>query len=106
MKPLEQAFFSDENLVTIDSLLVQGKLYSSLIDTLDYVLNDKDINSIVTPVITSEELKLRLSSLNEKTPFNLAYNIALEKMIHRYLLQRKKYYPALMAKANYYFPMF
>ena len=44
MKPQEQAFFSDENLVTIDSLLVQGKLYSSLIDTLDYVLNDKDIN--------------------------------------------------------------
>ena len=101
-----QLLFSDEDLVTIDSLLVQGKLYSSLIDTLDYVLNYKDINVASTRVFTSDILKGRLSKLNEETPFNLSYNIALEKTINRYLLHRKKYYPALMAKAKYYFPMF
>ncbi|TXD51843.1 MULTISPECIES: lytic transglycosylase domain-containing protein [unclassified Polaribacter] len=99
-------FYSDQDLKIIDSLLVNQKFNSALIDTLEYVINDKDIidNSIQT--LTSALLKNRLAVLNENTPFNLAYNPALEKVINSYLVYRKKYYPALMAKAKYYFPMF
>ena len=106
IKPIKKALFSDDDLVIIDSLLVESKLNSPLIETLVYVIDDKDIKEVITSVPSSDTLKLRLSNLNEKTPFNLAYNSSLEKLINRYLLYRKKYYPALMAKAKYYFPMF
>ncbi|WP_299047494.1 lytic transglycosylase domain-containing protein [uncultured Polaribacter sp.] len=98
--------FSDDDLITIDSLLIDEKFNSPLIDTLAYVLNDKDITGNVKTAVTKPLLKERLSILNAKTPFNLAYNPALEKVINSYLLYRKKYYPALMARAKYYFPMF
>ncbi len=104
--PLKKEFFTDNDLKVIDSLLVDEKFNSPLIDTLEYVIDDKDIIGHPKQSLTTDLMKLRLASLNEKTPFNLAYNPALEKVIKSYLLYRKKYYPALMAKAKYYFPMF
>ena len=106
LKPIQQELYTDKDLQIIDSLIVEDKFNSSLIDTLIYVLNDKDIIGNTKTVLTTDLLKQRLASLNENTPFNLAYNPALEKVINSYLLYRKKYYPALMAKAKYYFPMF
>ena len=104
--PVVKEFFTDNDLKLIDSLLVDEKFNSPLIDTLEYVLDDKDIKGDYNPVLTTDLMKTRLASLNEKTPFNLAFNPALEKVINGYLRYRKKYYPALMAKAKYYFPMF
>ena len=101
-----QDFFTDNDLKVIDSLLVDYKFSSPLIDTLEYVLDDKDVIGNTIKVLTTDLLKERLSNLNDNTPFNLAYNPALEKVINSYLLYRRKYYPALMAKAKYYFPMF
>ncbi len=105
-KPLKKELFSDSDLKIIDSLIVEDKFNSSLIDTLNYVINDKDIVDNTTTVVTTDLLKIRLSELNKRTPFNLSYNSTLEKVINSYLLYRKKYYPALMARAKYYFPMF
>lgn len=99
-------FFSDKDLKKIDSLLVDEKFNSALIDTLEYVIPDKDIIGNDNKVLTTDMMKYRLSILNESTPFNLAYNPALEKVINSYLKYRKRYYPALMAKSKYYFPMF
>ncbi|MGB1042843.1 MAG: LysM peptidoglycan-binding domain-containing protein [Tenacibaculum sp.] len=104
--PEPQALFSDIDLKLIDSLLIEEKFNSSLFDSIQYVINDKDIIGNTTTILTSEVLKKRLHELDEKTPFHLAYNPALEKVINSYLKYRKKYYPALMAKAQYYFPMF
>ncbi|WP_158840283.1 lytic transglycosylase domain-containing protein [Polaribacter sp. L3A8] len=105
-EPIEQSFFSDNDLDLIDSLLVNEKFNSLLVDSLAYVINDKDIIGNTTTVLTTDLLKLRLAALNNKTPFNLAYNSSLENVINSYLLYRKKYYPGLFAKAKYYFPMF
>lgn len=102
----KKLFFTDDDLRIIDSLLVDEKFSSPLLDTLEYVINDKDIIGETNLVLTTDLLKSRLSVLNDNTPFNLAFNPALEKVINSYLLYRKKYYPALMAKAKYYFPMF
>jgi membrane-bound lytic murein transglycosylase D len=102
----EEDFFSDNDLRIIDSLLVEERFNSALVDTLAYVIDDKDIIGNTNTVLTTDLLKARLSDLNDKTPFNLAYNPSLEKVINSYLLYRKKYYPDLMAKAKYYFPMF
>ncbi|NVJ88537.1 MAG: LysM peptidoglycan-binding domain-containing protein [Flavobacteriaceae bacterium] len=98
--------FTDKDLKFIDSLLVDDKFNSPLIDTLEYVLDDKDIIGNTNLVLTTDLLKQRLEKLNQNTPFNLAFNPALEKVINSYLKYRKKYYPALMAKAKYYFPIF
>jgi len=106
IKPIKPTFYSDNDLKVIDSLLIEKQFNSALIDTLVYVINDKDITRNTTTVLTSALLKVRLSALNDRTPFNLAYNPSLEKVINSYLRYRKRYYPALMAKAKYYFPMF
>ncbi|MDD7915275.1 lytic transglycosylase domain-containing protein [Polaribacter ponticola] len=105
-KPLRQDLISDLDLKTMDSLLIEDKFNSPLIDTLEYVIADKDIIGNSKSVLTTALLKQRLSHLNDKTPFNLAFNPSLEKVINSYLLYRSKYYPKLMAKAKYYFPMF
>ncbi len=105
IKKVEE-LFSDTDLKMIDSLLIEEKFNSALFDSIQYVINDKDIIGNTTTLLTTDLLKKRLSDLNEKTPFNLAYNPSLEKVINSYLKYRKKYYPALMAKAKYYFPMF
>ena len=103
---LKAVKYSDDDLKRIDSLLVDAKFNSPLFDKFEYVLNDKDITGTKTHVITPELLKLRLAEINSSTPFNLAFNPALERVINSYLKHRKKYYPALMARAKYYFPMF
>ncbi|WP_341220360.1 lytic transglycosylase domain-containing protein [Polaribacter atrinae] len=105
-EPVRKSFFSDADLDAIDSLLVDEKFNSALVDSLSYVINDIDITGNTSTVLTTDLLKLRLTALNSKTPFNLAFNPSLENVINSYLLYRKKYYPALMAKAKYYFPMF
>jgi len=105
-EPVRKSFFSDADLDAIDSLLVDKKFNSALVDSLSYVINDIDITGKTNTALTTDLLKLRLTTLNNKTPFNLAYNPSLEKVINSYLLYRKKYYPALMARAKYYFPMF
>ena len=99
-------FFTDTDLKKIDSLVIEEKFSSSLIDTLEYIIDDKDIVGNEQLTLTTDLLKSRLSKLNAETPFNLEFNPALEKVINSYLRYRKKYYPALMAKARYYFPMF
>ncbi|CAM1334281.1 LysM peptidoglycan-binding domain-containing protein [Tenacibaculum aestuariivivum] len=100
------ACFSDLDLKKVDSLLIEEKFNSSSFDSIQYVINDKDIIDNTTSLLSTELLKKRLSDLDVKTPFHLAYNPSLEKVINSYLKHRKKYYPALMAKAQYYFPMF
>ena len=105
-KKLRTDLFTDKDLKLIDSLLVFEKFNSPLLDTIEYVIDDKDITVNPNLVLTTDLLKERLTKLNENTPFNLAYNPSLEKVINSYLRYRKKYYPALMAKAKYYFPVF
>jgi len=105
-EPAQKEFFTDDDLRLIDSLLASQKFNSALIDTLEYVIDDKDIIGNTSQLLTTDLMKMRLANLNDKTPLNLAFNPALEKVINGYLKYRKKYYPALMAKAKYYFPIF
>ena len=98
--------YSDDDLKLIDSLLIETKFNSPLYNTVQYVINDKDIVSDIPVIVTTDVLKARLEEINATTPFNLTYNASLESVINGYLSKRKKYYPTLMARAQYYFPMF
>ena len=102
----ENNLFSDFDLAAIDSLVLESKYNSPLYDTISYYMGNvvqKDVSDVK---LTAEILKERLKMLDAKTPFHISYNPALEKVVKSYLKHRKKYYPSLMAKAAYYFPMF
>lgn len=103
---IKKRFFSDKELKQMDSLMVASKFSSGLVDTTQYIINDKDITGNTTTSLSTSLLKKRLNFLNSKTPFNVQYNKTLEDFINSYLYFRKKYYPAVMAKSQYYFPMF
>ncbi|WP_083629315.1 lytic transglycosylase domain-containing protein [Tenacibaculum agarivorans] len=98
--------YTDDDLKRIDSLLVEAKFNSPLFDSIPYIINDKDIVVDVPKVVTPELLKERLALINATTPFNLSFNPALERLVNNYIKYRKKYYPTLMARAKYFFPIF
>ncbi len=98
--------FSDVDLAMIDSLVLESKYNSPLYDTITYYMSNAERKDVVDIKIPKEVLQERLKLIDAKTPFNIAYNPALEKVIKSYLKLRRRYYPSLMAKAAYYFPMF
>ena len=102
----EKDLFSEVDLAIIDSLVLESKFNSPLYDTITYYMSNAERKDITGVKLTKEVLQERLKLIDAKTPFHIAYNPALEKVIKSYLKHRRKYYPALMAKAAYYFPMF
>ena len=98
--------FSDYDIALIDSLLMDTKYKSPLYETVTYIIQDAEEKEVFNVELSTAVLKERLQNINAKTPFHIAYNPALEKVIKSYLKYRKRYYPALMARAVYYFPMF
>ncbi|WP_240797090.1 hypothetical protein [Tenacibaculum maritimum] len=56
-KTASQALFSDDDIKLIDSLLVDAKFESPLYDSIQYVINDKDIIGEMKPLLSSELLK-------------------------------------------------
>ena len=102
----EKDLFSDLDIAMIDSLVLESKYNSPLYDTITYYMTNAERKDVSDVKLTEEMLKERLKLIDAKTPFHIAYNPALEKVIKSYLKHRKRYYPALMAKAAYYFPMF
>ncbi|MGY5352058.1 transglycosylase SLT domain-containing protein [Wenyingzhuangia sp. IMCC45533] len=99
---------SSQKLEKIDSLWIENLYRTSLIDSVFTSLKQPRENDIFVADkgVSTDTLKARLKVLNEKTPFNIEYNIEMERIIKSYLKYRKKYYPKMMARAEYYFPFF
>ncbi|MEJ6674324.1 MAG: transglycosylase SLT domain-containing protein [Polaribacter sp.] len=105
-KILQAALFSDYDIALIDSLLLDTKYKSPLYETASYIIEGAEKKEVTSIALSTEVLKERLQKINTKTPFNIGYSPVLERVVKSYLKYRKRYYPALMAKAAYYFPMF
>jgi membrane-bound lytic murein transglycosylase D len=92
---------------SVDSIWVETMYSSPLYDPTLISIEDavKNVN-VADIALSTELLKERLKNLNQRTPFNLEYNPELERLIKSYLKTRSKYYPKMMARAKYYFPMF
>lgn len=107
IKPLQTTnYFSDKDLSLIDSLVLETQYRSPLSENYNYVIKGLEAKKKPFNKIPTNILKERLKHLDDTTPFFVAYNPILENVINSYLKYRKKYYPRLMAKAEYYFPMF
>ncbi|MGB1393888.1 MAG: LysM peptidoglycan-binding domain-containing protein [Flavobacteriaceae bacterium] len=79
---------------------------NSLYDTLIPAVSNDSYDAIYYPELPTDTLKKRLAILDAKTPFNIAYNPALESVIKRYLKSRKRSTETLINRSQYYFPMF
>ena len=98
--------YTPQDVARIDSLILENKFQSVFMDEIkEYYISNTDTTDISDINLEIQLLKERLSKINETTPFHLAYNPALEKIIKSYLKNRRKYYPNFMARAAYYFPM-
>lgn len=98
--------FSDKEIAKIDSLLLDNWIKSTFSNQIkEYYIQAIDTANVIEMDMDKSLLEMRLSKINETTPFHIAYNPALEKFIKSYLKNRRKYYPKFMARAAYYFPM-
>jgi len=105
-------FMQDENLSGMEKAAALDSVWVSMLYDIEVpsFLSLEESVAASSPnqidQVSSEELKERLALLESQTPFHLEYNPVLEQYINSYLKKRRKYYPALMARAAYYFPMF
>ncbi len=79
---------------------------NNIVDSTLIIQPQDTAGKIVVTDLSTEVLKARLEDLNSKTPFDVAYNPSLEKIIKHYLKNRPQTLANLMGRAQYYFPMF
>lgn len=56
--------------------------------------------------VDTEVLKERLAALDEKTPFNIAYNPSLESVIKSFLSRKHDFIERMIVASQFYFPLF
>ncbi len=103
---IAKGFKDYEETRKMDSVWMAAKYNSPLNDTLSLVIQDTELLPFKLDSLFTLKLKQRLDSLHQNTPFNIAYNPVLERVIKTYLKNRRKSIANLMTRARYYFPMF
>ena len=96
----------DPKLAQMDSLwsLEQSSAQQIEIDTSK--LNRWSYAPDSIPFFSDSLIQLRLSILNEQTPFELVYNEAVKTQINIYANTYRNHISRMLGKANYYFPLF
>ncbi|MBT8181397.1 MAG: LysM peptidoglycan-binding domain-containing protein [Eudoraea sp.] len=90
-----------------DSLWMK-ELYenASLYDDMYNYVSNLEIDTLKQLTIDTEVLKERLELLDQKTPFNIAYNPSLERVIQSFLLRKHEFIGRMITASQFYFPMF
>lgn len=96
----------DPKLAQMDSLWSLEQLIAQQIETDTNKLNYWDYTSDSIPFFSDSLIQLRLSKLNEQTPFELVYNQAVKTQINIYANTYRNHVSRMLGKANYYFPLF
>ncbi|QDO95649.1 LysM peptidoglycan-binding domain-containing protein [Formosa sediminum] len=90
----------------VDQLWLDELYNNTLYDSIYESVTDLTYEEVDYPELNTDTLKKRLIDLDAKTPFNVAYNPALESVIKSYLKRRRNSLQKLMVLSEYYFPMF
>ena len=102
-----KATFIHDNLAScIDSLWMKEMVSLDLYNDLTTDIKNINVDEKVDYELPTELLKERLKKMDEKSPFNIEYNIGLENVIKSFLKNRKKAFERLMGVSQYYFPLF
>ncbi|RUA16818.1 MAG: lytic transglycosylase [Flavobacteriia bacterium] len=75
-------------------------------DMLLEIQNGPGQDSIFVVDLPTDTLKARLARMNEKTPFNIAYNPSLESVIKSFLTRKRDLMQRMMTASQFYFPLF
>ena len=111
-----QSSVYDQEKIRIDSFAIELKDYKSAIhydaewrkeflhqsahDTITDASNQSTTQAITATYLDTDTLKLRLMRLDAKTPFHINYNPALERLIRKYLKERKPPYERLESESE------
>jgi membrane-bound lytic murein transglycosylase D len=103
---IKSTFVSDALASCIDDRwsneLSSLDVYEDMISDIANV--DPDVK--VDYELPTELLKERLKKMDEKSPFNIEYNIGLENVIKSFLKNRRRSFERLMGISQFYFPIF
>ena len=103
---LKATFVRDNMAACVDSMWMKELANLDLFDELTLDIQNIDVDQKVDFDLPTDLLKERLKKLDEKSPFNIEYNVGLENVIKSFLKNRKKGFERLMGISQYYFPMF
>ncbi|MGG7036560.1 MAG: lytic transglycosylase domain-containing protein, partial [Flavobacterium sp.] len=103
---IKGSFVHDEIASCIDSLWMKELANLDLYDELTLDIKNINVDQAVEYELPTELLKERLKRLDEKSAFNIEYNVGLENVIKSFLKNRKKSFERLMGISQFYFPMF
>jgi len=90
----------------IDSVWLEELYHNDLFSEIYGSIVTQEYIPIAYQELSTDTLKKRLKELNNKTPFNIAYNPSLESVIKNYLKNRRETMGKLIGLSDYYFPMF
>lgn len=103
---IKYTFVSDNIATCIDSLWMQELTSLDLYDEMIADIKNVNVDQKVDFELPTDLLKERLKKLDEKSPFNIEYNIGLENVIKSFLKNRRKSFERLLGVSQYYFPLF
>ena len=83
-------------------LIASASLFDEMYAEVSRSLDD----SVAIQGVDTEVLKERLARLDEKTPFNIAYNASLEAVIKSFLIRKRDLMERMLTASQFYFPMF
>ena len=103
---IKSTFVTDEIATCIDSLWTKELTSLDLYDEMISDIKNVNVDEKVDFELPTELLKERLKKLDEKSPFNIEYNIGLENVIKSFLKNRRKSFERLLGVSQFYFPLF
>lgn len=103
---IKKTFVVYKNAKKIDSLWMKNMTSLNIYDQLIGDIKNIDVDQKVDFELPTELLKERLKKMDEKSPFNIEYNIGLENVIKSFLKNRKHSFERLMGLSQFYFPLF
>ena len=85
-----KATFVHDNIAScIDSLWMKEMVSLDMYNDLTADIKNIDVDQKVDYELPTELLKERLKKMDEKSPFNIEYNVGLENVIKSFLKNRK-----------------
>lgn len=103
---LKTTYVIDEMSACVDEKCIKELTNEDISEELLADIKNLDLDKPVDFELPTELLKERLRLMDEKSPFNIEYNVGLENIIKSFLKNRKRAYERLMGISQYYFPMF
>jgi membrane-bound lytic murein transglycosylase D len=103
---IKATFIKDDMATCVDSLWMQELTSLDLYNEMITDIKTVDTDATVDFELPTELLKQRLRLLDEKSPFNIEYNVGLENVIKSFLKNRKRGFERLMGLSQFYFPVF